>query len=304
MNPIEGKLYSPFQREKWNSVIKKNPDSERGFDFEHTTELIWERHNATVAKIRSNSGFPVKSFRELIDEISIVTIRNKTYEMFYRGQTTDYKDSQSIYYKDKTPKTIIYPTICRPEKKEDGAYKHSIRKEQIANRYNQLYNMVDSVAKKRSLLPEYYFALFQHYDIIPTPLIDITQSLRVAASFALRGSKSGFVYVLGLPFPNQSISHYADIGIVLVKLQNICPVNALRPRYQEGYLVGKYPFYPLKEVSDNLARRLVAKFYLDNSNDDFWDTNFQPIPDDVLFPKQDEIEGELQWAKQRFLVKE
>lgn len=50
MNPIEGKLYSPFQREKWNSVIKKNPDSERGLDFEHTTELIWERHNATVAK--------------------------------------------------------------------------------------------------------------------------------------------------------------------------------------------------------------------------------------------------------------
>jgi len=42
---------------------------------------------------------------------------------------------------------------------------------------------------------------------------------------------------------------------------------------------------------------------LDNSNDDFWDTNFQPIPDDVLFPKQDEIEGELQWAKQRFLAK-
>ncbi len=120
MNPSEGKLYSPFQKEKWNSVIKKNPDSERGFDFEHTTDIVWERHNATVAKICSNSGLPVKNFRELIDEIAIVTIRNKTYEMFYRGQTTDYKDSQSIYIiRIKRQKQLFTLTICRPERKED-----------------------------------------------------------------------------------------------------------------------------------------------------------------------------------------
>jgi hypothetical protein len=303
MNPIEGKLYSPFQKEKWNSFVKMTPDTERGFDFGHTVETVWERLDATVTKIRTGNGFLIKNFRELIEEVAIVTISNKSYEMFYRGQSNDYKNSQSIFYKDKKPKTIIYPAICRPEKNEDGSYKHSLRKTQLTKRYNELYNMVDSVAGKRSYLPEYHFALLQHYHICPTPLIDITQSLRVAATFALRDSTTGYVYVFGLPYPNQSISHYTDMGIVLVKLQNVCPVEALRPRYQEGYLVGKYPFYPAKEGADNLARRLVAKFYLDNNTGTFWDSDFQPIPEDVLFPKNDKIELELKRAKNAFFAK-
>jgi hypothetical protein len=303
MNPIEGKLYSPFQKEKWNYFVKNTPDSKRGFDFGHTVETVWERLDATVTKIRTGDGFPLKNFRKLIEEVAIVTINNTSYEMFYRGQTKDYKDCQSNFYKYKKPKTIIYPAICRPERKEDGSYKHSIRKDQISKRYDELYNMVDSVAGKRSYHPEYHFALLQHYDICPTPLIDITQSLRVAATFALRNSKTGYVYVFGLPYPNQSISHYTDMGIVLVKLQNVCPVDALRPRYQEGYLVGKYPFFPVKESTDNLARRLVAKFYLDNTAGTFWDPDFQPMPEVVLFPKNDHLEKELQKAKKSFLEK-
>ena len=72
MNPIEGKLYSPFQKEKWNSFIKMTPGSERGFDFGHTVETVWERLDASVTKIRTGNGFPVKKFRELIEEVAIV----------------------------------------------------------------------------------------------------------------------------------------------------------------------------------------------------------------------------------------
>lgn len=167
----------------------------------------------------------------------------------------------------------------------------------MALRYEDLYHMVDMVAKRRVYDHEYYLSLFQHYDILPTPLIDITQSLRVAASFALQSSDKGFLYIFGLPYPNQSISHYTDLGIVLVKLQNVCPVSALRPRYQEGYLVGKYPIRPTKEASDNLARRLVAKFELNNTHGDFWDADFQKMPINVLYPKNDPIEQELLEAK-------
>lgn len=303
MKPIEGKLFSPFQKEIWNHTLIRTPDTKRGFDFGHTIETKWERLDATVSKIRTGDGFPIRNFRELIEEVALVTISNKSYEMFYRGQTNDYKDSQSIFYKDNKPKTIIYPAICRPKKEKDGSYNHSLRKTELIKRYNDLYNMVDSVTGKRNYLPEYHFALFQHYDICPTPLIDITQSLRVAATFALRGSETGYLYVFGLPYPNQSISHYTDIGIVLIKLQNVCPIKALRPRYQEGYLVGKYPFSPEKESADNLARRLVAKFYLDNTAGTFWDSDFQPLPEDVIFPKDDKIEMELQMAKKAFLEK-
>jgi hypothetical protein len=300
MDAIEGKLYSPFLKERWIPFIKRTPGSTRGFKFDHRIESDWERTDATVTKIRSGNGFPIPNFRKLIEEVAIVTLANKQYEMFYRGQTIDYKDCQAIFYKDKKPKTIIYSPICRPEKKDDGTYKLSIRKNIIARRYDELYKLIDFIPKKRNYHPEYHFSLFQHYGILPTPLIDITQSLRVAATFALRGSQTGYVYVFGLPFPNQSISHYTDMGIVLVKLQNICPVQALRPRYQEGYLVGKYPFYSVKEDSDNLARRLVAKFFLDNTKGDFWDADFQPMPDDVLFPKNDTLELELQEVKRSF----
>jgi hypothetical protein len=295
MDAIEGKLYSPFLKTTLRPVFKP------GSKLVYETHQSWERPGATVNKIRVGDGYPVSTFRQLIDEVALVTLSNKKFEMFYRGQTKDYKDSQSVFYKGKSPKTIIYPSICRPERKGDGSYKHSIRKAHIKNRYDELYDMIDMISGKRTYHPEYYFALLQHYDILPTPLIDITQSLRVAATFALRNSKKGYVYVFGLPYPNQSISHYTDMGIVLVKLQNVCPVTALRPRYQEGYLVGKYPFQRTKEGGDNLARRLVAKFRLENDSRNFWDEDFLPMPEDVLYPKDDKVEVRLIKEKEKFL---
>ncbi len=128
---------------------------------------------------------------------------------------------------------------------------------------------------------------------MPTPLIDITQSLRVAATFALRNSNSGYLYVFGLPYPNGSISHFIDQKIVLVKLQNVCPTRALRPRYQEGFMVGKFPFRPTKEGGDNLARRLVAKFLLNNDSGEFWDKDFQPLPGEILYPQNDWFDNDL-----------
>lgn len=297
MDAIEGKLYSPFLKTTSRPVLKA------GFKLEYETEQTWERLDATVNKIRIGDGYPVSSFRQLIEEVAFVTLSNKSFEMFYRGQTKDYKDNQSVFYKDKTPKSIIYPSICRPERKDDGTYKQSIRKAHVKKRYDDLYNMIDMISGRRTYHPEYHFSLFQHYDILPTPLIDITQSLRVAATFALRNSTKGYVYVFGLPYPNQSISHYTDMGIVLVKLQNVCPVRALRPRYQEGYLVGKYPFRPTKEGEDNLARRLVAKFRLENNNGNFWDKDFLPMPEDVLYPKDDNIEAHLMKEKENFIRK-
>lgn len=295
MNAIEGKLYSPFLKESRKLAFTSNQT------FEYETKQDWERSDATVSKIRISNGFPIKSFRDLVEEVAIVTLNNRNYEMFYRGQTIDYKDSQGNFYKSKTPKTIIYPTICRPDRKANDTYKASIRKTHVSERYKDLKRMIELSSGGYFQLDEYYLSLFQHYEILPTPFIDITQSLRVAATFALRNSSTGFLYVFGLPFPNGSISYYVDQGIVLIKLQNVCPPSAYRPRYQEGYLVGKYPVRPTKEASDNLARRLVAKFYLDNTENKFWDKNFTSIPEDVLFPKDDTFEKQLNDLKEKFL---
>jgi len=298
MQKIEGKLYAPFQKKRQKITVGKTG---RIWDFIYEDEIVWERFDATVNRIRASDGFNVKSFRMLIDEVASVTISNRNFEMFYRGQSRDYKNNSSPYYRDRTPKTTIFPTICRPNPKLDGSPKYSIKTKLVESRYEQLEEMIKMVdTKGGSYLNEYYYSLFQHYETLPTPLIDITQSLRVAATFALRNSPTGYLYVLGLPYPNQSISYFSDLGIILIKLQNILQTTALRPRYQEGFLVGKYPIRPTKTEGDDLANRMVAKFFLDNTDGKFWDKDFPPMPEEVLYPKNDKTEVALRKAKSLF----
>jgi hypothetical protein len=270
MQPIQGKLFSPFQK-KINKI--KTGVGWKNLIIEE--EIVWERLDATVNKIRASNGYRVSTFRKLMDKVANVTISNKSFGMFYRGQSHDYKNNQAVYYKDRKAKSTIYPTICRPERKEDGSLKYSIKKSQIVKRYEILAKMIDFLRGKRgNYFNEYYYALLQHYEILPTPLIDITQSLRVAATFALRKSKTGYLYVFGLPYPNQSISYYSDLEIVLIKLQNVIQIKAIRPRYQEGFLVGNFPIRPTKTNGDDLANRMVAKFLIDNTKGNFWDDYF------------------------------
>ncbi|WZL88752.1 FRG domain-containing protein [Salinimicrobium sp. 3283s] len=297
MKKIEGELFSHYQKDVYtfNSDPFKN-------GFKGKTEKEWNRFGASVNRIRASEGYKVDSFKELIDEVAVVTINNKAFEMFYRGQSKDYLNNQAIIYSDRKKKSIIYPAICRPEKKSDGTLKYSIRKKAIKERYKKLYDLINFINRKRKtrLPDEYYMSLFQHYEISSTPLIDITQSLRVAATFALQKENCGYLYVFGLPFPNQSISYFTDLGIILLKLQNIVSVEAIRPRYQEGYLVGKFPFSETKTVGDDLSNRMVAKFKLDNTNGKFWDKYFQPMPNEILFPENDKIENQLKSYKLEF----
>ncbi|MBQ4279219.1 MAG: FRG domain-containing protein [Rikenellaceae bacterium] len=298
MKAIEGKLRSRYQTEhkvmrEWNPLDGTVP--------EYDTVKRWNRFDGSVSQIRKTEGYAVRSFRELIDEVAAVTVNNRQYEMFYRGQAREYMDSRGTYYAGRSPKTTVYPSICRPGLKADGTPQYRVRRQEVEARYARLHRLVKAFCRGRSLPAEVCIALFQHYGIVATPFIDITQSLRVAATFALRSSQKGYLYVFGLPFPNQSISYFYDLGIVLLKLQNICPVEAKRPRYQEGYLVGKFPYNMRKEGEDNLARRLVAKFCLDNTDGTFWDEHFSPMPDEVLFPADDPIEQRLRDGAEQIL---
>ena len=49
--------------------------------------------------------------------------------------------------------------------------------------------------------PQARWAVIQHYELWPTPLLDFTSSLRVAASFAFgcdRNAPEGFLYIVGV----------------------------------------------------------------------------------------------------------
>lgn len=257
----------------------------------------WEEKDATISKIRLSPGYPVKTFKELVAVSARTGLSNKQYEFFYRGQVEDYKD--------KNGKTVIYPAICRPENDTTGKPKASVKTITIEKRFEKLQRFISFSSKLQPSFVEHAYALVQHYEIMPTPLIDITQSLRVAASFALMNeAKKGYVYMFGLPYPHGSISHFIDIGVTLIKLQNAVSPDALRPRYQEGFLVGRLPFTPIKEVGDNLAKRLIGKFLLDDSEGSFWDDIFKPYPKELLFPEGDAQKDKITGLYSKFLKQE
>jgi hypothetical protein len=123
-------------------------------------------------------------------------------------------------------------------------------------------------------------------------LLDITQSLRVACSFAqlYNNNNTAFIYVFGLPYYTNRISVNSEHDLVNIRLLSITPPSALRPYFQEGYLVGTEDItneYSNKGELD-LNQRLIAKFEIPN-NDNFWGNGFDKIPENALYPENDFI---------------
>ena len=137
------------------------------------------------------------------------------------------------------------------------------------------------------------WSILQHYGVYETPLFDLTHSIRVACSFAQYKAQEGkgYVYVFGMPYVMNRISHNSEHDLVNIRLLSICPPEALRPYFQEGYLAGTEDitdFYDSKDKLD-FRNRLIAKFEIP-SQARFWGEGFDRIPDTVLYPRGDRIE--------------
>jgi hypothetical protein len=246
---------------------------------------VWKEYERkgkfSISEIRKSKGVLVNSFQSLVCGVAELGYRNHRYNLLFRGQDKDDKD--------KNGKTRIYSNIYRPK----GSRLSKIQRDE---RYQKLKMAVSALSDARNRLgvhsllndyDEYYIALIQHYQLCRTPMIDLTSSLLVAASFALEKNETGYVFVFGMPHPHGSISHFIDDSLVLVKLQNVCPPEALRPHFQEAYLAGKLPIDSMKKAEDNFATKLIGKYFLDNSHGDFWRDGFKQIPGKVLCPSND-----------------
>jgi FRG domain len=136
------------------------------------------------------------------------------------------------------------------------------------------------------------WSILQHYEVVATHLLDLTQSLRVACSFAqLRSTDpTGYVHVLGLPYVTNRISINSEHDVVNVRLLSICPPAALRPYFQEGFLAGTADVTTEFESKTELdfRNRLIAKFAIPRAKA-FWGPGFEQIPESALYPKGDLI---------------
>ncbi len=242
--------------------------------------------------IRKSPGHIVKTYRDLIKKLAELAFENPEFVLFMRGQNKDFCADTG---------TTLFPTMYRDSlgsETSDKFYYWELkdRYEELEKKERMLYKLFGVHYRKRvSRSKMLRWAILQHYEICPTPLLDVTQSARVAASFAFEGALSSrdyvYLYVLGLPQIHGSITVVSEQALQIVRLTSVCPPTTLRPYFQEGYLLGTYPpvdtlfekgRYARSEM--DCANRLIAKFRLKKVG--FWDDEFQPLGNSALYPEE------------------
>ncbi|OYW72950.1 MAG: hypothetical protein B7Z37_23385 [Verrucomicrobia bacterium 12-59-8] len=239
---------------------------------------------------RNAAGHRVKSYRELATKIAELQFMNRDLVLMFRGQNGDYRNSRS--------NTTLKASLFRSEAGQTTPPSAGVlirRFEQLQRAEEQLIRSYED--KKfigRERLQRYRilrWAILQHYEVCPTPLLDVTHSLRIAASFATMGANTdAYLYVLGVPNLAGAITASAEAGLQIIRLSSVCPPAALRPHFQEGYLLGEYPellSFNDKQLLDHyevdFGRRLVAKFVFDPVK--LWsDPNFTPASNVAIYP--------------------
>lgn len=239
----------------------------------------------TNKEIRESNPLKIRDFRGLVQTVAKIANHNPDYSLFFRGQSKDYKLSSGS--------SSFYPTIFRSPGKP-------LRVSELEERYEILNKCSDELISKLELLEidninklkkfrELPWSILQHYEVCGTPLLDFTHSLRVAASFALNDAKdNACVFVFAFPYPNGTISYSTEEELLNVRLLSACPSEALRPHFQEGYLLGSFPpRVKKKQPFLDFGRRLVAKIEIPPK--EFCNHDFHAIPQNALYPPHDDV---------------
>jgi FRG domain-containing protein len=268
----------------------------RIWSFFDTTKFCKDTDNTTI---RKGVGHQVESYLNLAKKVAELQFRNRDFVLLFHGQGNDYRNQHG--------NTSLKPTLFRPERVRNPSEQTLVRRFEALQIAEELlirgykspeFLGVERLQRHRILR----WAILQHYEVCPTPLLDVTHSLRIAASFASLASakasgsvnKKGFVFVLGVPNLSGAITASAEAGLQIVRLSSVCPPSAVRPHIQEGYQLGEYPEitgyrqkarYAPYEVDFGL--RLVAKFCF--NPDDFWKRpDFPMVAREALYPDGDD----------------
>lgn len=268
--------------------------------------------------VARSGPYPVERFNELVRIVAELSYLNKESLLVYRGQSRDFLN--------KAGASSLYPSLYR---------RNALSKVRVRRDFSLLDELSDILVeetrkldrragdelRKRRYLRQ---SILQHYQVCETPLLDLSQSLRAACSFAqssastgsastggksfgdtlagsalaetgkpsLAGSSSDervYLYVFALPFPTGSISIDSREEIVTVRLLSACPSLIRRPYFQDALMAGTVDISDNYEDKNELDfnRRLVAKFSIP-VGDKFWEHGPGRIEGALLFPGVEE----------------
>jgi hypothetical protein len=234
-------------------------------------------------EVRASRGILVSSFAELVERVAELSFHSPEHVLMYRGQTRDFSAGALG--------SALLPSIFRDDVSSSDLF---VRYNQLTHAASTLVNLwAFDGAERLERHQILRWAVLQHYEIWPTPFLDVTHSLRVAASFAYGygSAPTGYLYVIGLPQVSGSVTASSEHGLQVLRLLSILPPAALRPHFQEGYLVGEYPTLDFatkmlfRRQELDFGQRLICKFRL-GQRERFWRDGFKLIPKAALLPNR------------------
>ena len=217
--------------------------------------------------------------------MAVLSASNPRFQLLFRGQKKDYK------MKEDSEISNLYPSIFRnlPLLADEI-------KAELNSRYRKLYDADEYLNKQfkdsRLLRNKIVrWAVLQHYEVCPTPLLDITGSIQTALSFAIDENDTGWIYVFGFPQLSGGVSVSIESQTQVIDLSQLCPPHSLRPHFQSGYLVSEYPEIDkpelshsgLARVSNNFSCRLITKLKLEDCQR-WGEQGFTRTPETILYP--------------------
>lgn len=234
----------------------------------------------------------VRSYRDLLAKVATLAYDNSHYTLLFRGQSEDFGFDATAVAQGRS---ALYPSIFRTvpnqgqrapdmEKVISGRFAILRKAEECLNDL-----LLCGEISRNKLLRR---ALLQHYEVCPTPLLDVTPILGVAVSFAFQGTKGEpLLCIFAVPHLTGIISTSVEAGTQTVRLAGVCPPTAFRPHFQDAILIGDYPdvddsLLPPKnqgKLCHNFACRLLAKFQLPTISK-LRKGGFSPVADTILRP--------------------
>lgn len=242
----------------------------------------------TQEEVMKSDGYLVNSYEELSKHIAELACANPNVILFFRGQGKDYMAGSTGNMHSSLLPTIYRKDLSTKEKKYKIKQLEAAGKILSKKLKDEEVQNATIVGRKRMI----QWSILQHYEVVDTPLIDVTQSLRVACSFAMLNNNSGYayIYVIALPYYTNRISVNSEEYITNIRLLSIMPPEALRPYYQEGFLIGEDEYtedlFEHKEEKD-LSRRLLYKFKISIENLSRSDENW--LNEERLMPQDDKM---------------
>src|SRR5262249_52392262 len=138
-----------------------------------------EAEKVSCREVRVDRGHFVRDYLELATKIAELQFRNREHVLVFRGQSKDHKTIKGT----TTLRPSMFrspPGTTRSSSELRAAFDKLLNAERILV---EEYTRENFLGKKRLARHQILrWSILQHYEVCETPLLDVSQSIRIAAS--------------------------------------------------------------------------------------------------------------------------